>query len=534
MIKLLVVDDEIWIRERISKEIPWESVQTEVVGTAEDGQEALEIAEELEPDIIITDIRMPGFDGIELLRELRKKSLDIKVILLSGYNDFSYAKEAIKYGAFDYILKPAEDQELLNVVNRCVMTIEIEREKERRIQGLQEKAELGYEAYKERMLLNIVSGDYEEGEDDRQNEYAGAWKIFQDAIEKVYHTCILVSVAQQMNDPQRRGLEHFIVINIMTEILEKYGVVHKAYLNSRREWLFCLSCGEQKKDEKRLFQDLQMVRNLLEEKLKLDIAIGVGEASDDFFNLAYSYQTVCSFMKYRKWIGDDRIIYHSSNISTAVKTIGRYSTAEMACLLREGRFQQAKETLRRIFETAKKNTPESRIAAICRMISMEAEKEFYQYFKINMGESSANYFQIEFWNGIEEIDCEEKFFELIDRFYKEKKENINKGRRIALKARDYIINHYQKPLSLNDVAEELDLNPSYLCRLFKEEMQTSFVTFLQNYRIEKAAELLSGTNDKIGEIGELVGYENQQYFNKVFRSIKGMAPSEFREKKRGR
>lgn len=161
MIKLLVVDDEIWIRERISKEIPWESVQAEVVGTAEDGQEALEMAEELEPDIIITDIRMPGFDGIELLRELRKKSLDIKVILLSGYNDFSYAKEAIKYGAFDYILKPAEDQELLNVVNRCVMTIEIEREKERRIQGLQEKAELGYEAYKERMLLNIVSGDYE-------------------------------------------------------------------------------------------------------------------------------------------------------------------------------------------------------------------------------------------------------------------------------------------------------------------------------------------------------------------------------------
>ena len=77
-------------------------------------------------------------------------------------------------------------------------------------------------------------------------------------------------------------------------------------------------------------------------------------------------------------------------------------------------------------------------------------------------------------NGIEEIDCEEKFFELIDRSYKEKKENINKGRRIALKARDYIINHYQKPLSLNDVAEELDLNPSYLCRLFKEEMQTSF------------------------------------------------------------
>lgn len=143
MIKLLVVDDEIWIRERISKEIPWESVQAEVVGTAEDGQEALEMAEELEPDIIITDIRMPGFDGIELLRELRKKSLDIKVILLSGYNDFSYAKEAIKYGAFDYVLKPAEDQELLNVVNRCVMTIEIEREKEE------------FKAYKRRQSLDM-------------------------------------------------------------------------------------------------------------------------------------------------------------------------------------------------------------------------------------------------------------------------------------------------------------------------------------------------------------------------------------------
>ena len=528
MIKLLVADDEIWIRERIAREIPWETIGAEVIGAAEDGQEALEIMERCKPDIVITDIRMPEIDGIELLKEIKSRLPEIKVIILSGYNDFLYAKDALRYGAFDYVLKPVEDEDLLSVVQKCIVTLQIEREKEKRIQGLQQKAELGYQVIREKTLLDIVSGDYQDGNDN--NEYISAWNIFQDEITKNNHRCILIAINHPAEDPERRGLEHFIIKNVMMEILGKYGIVNKAYFNSRVEWLFVLSYDQQEDLLQKLIRDLEIVREMTAQKLGLDIDIGVGEVCDDFFNLAYSYQTVRSLMKYRKWVGSSHIIYHSANIATEIKTVGRYSTARLALLLKEDHFAEAEKELADIFRTAKENVPETQFPAVCRMISVDVEKEFYQYFETNTSERNANYFRIEFWNMIDEIESDQQFFTLVDRFKQEKKENVNKGRKIALKTRDYIVQNYNRPVSLNDAADYLDLNPSYLCRVFKEEMGMSFVTFLQNYRIDKAVELLTNTDYKIFEISEMVGYENQQYFNKVFRNVKGVSPSAFREK----
>lgn len=529
MIKLLVIDDEIWIRERIAREIPWDSVGAEVIGAAQDGMEALEQIEQTQPDVIITDIRMPGLDGIELLKELKSRSIDSKIIILSGYNDFSYAKDALRYGAFDYVLKPVEDEELLEIVNKCIVALKMEREKERYIRSLEKKAELGYQAIKEKMLLDIISGDYQDGKNNVDEEYASAWNTFQDAMAKSSHRCILVALNYPSEDPERRELEHFIIKNVMTEILEKYGIVNKAYFHSRVEWLFVLSCGHLEDIVQRLFQDLDIVREMAVQRLGLDIAIGVGESCDDFFNIAYSYQTVRSLMRYRKWIGSNHIIYHSANIVTQIKAIGHYSTARLALCLKEGNFSEAEKELTDIYKKAKRNVPQTQLSAVCRMIWVDVEKEFYQYFKTYTGEGNANYFRIEFWNTVDDIENEEQFLELLHRFQQENAKNVNKGKKIALKARDYIVQNYNRPISLNNVADYLELNPSYLCRVFKEEMNVSFVTFLQNYRMDKAEDLLTNTDYKIYEISEKVGYENQQYFNKVFRNVKGVSPSAVRE-----
>jgi two-component system response regulator YesN len=126
MYKMIVADDELWIRERIINSINWAEIGVVVAGQASDGEEALIICKKLMPDIILTDIRMPIISGLEFLKTLREYGLTAKIIIISGYNDFEYARQAIKLGVFDYILKPVENNEMVDIVKKCVRRIEAE------------------------------------------------------------------------------------------------------------------------------------------------------------------------------------------------------------------------------------------------------------------------------------------------------------------------------------------------------------------------------------------------------------------------
>jgi two-component system response regulator YesN len=131
---MLVADDERWIRERIISSIDWSRIGLKIAGEAADGEEALSLYRELRPDIILTDIRMPGISGLDFLKSLTEEGLSAKVIIISGYSDFDYAQKAIKLGVTDYILKPVENTELINVVKKCIRQIEAETYKNRIIE----------------------------------------------------------------------------------------------------------------------------------------------------------------------------------------------------------------------------------------------------------------------------------------------------------------------------------------------------------------------------------------------------------------
>lgn len=131
MYTMLVADDEKWIRERIISSIDWAKIGVTVTGQAADGEEALALSRELKPDIILTDIRMPGLSGLDFLKALNKTGINSKLIIISGYSDFEYAHKAIKLGVSDYILKPVENAELVNIVKKCIRQIEAENFKNR-------------------------------------------------------------------------------------------------------------------------------------------------------------------------------------------------------------------------------------------------------------------------------------------------------------------------------------------------------------------------------------------------------------------
>ena len=134
MYTMLVADDERWIRERIISSINWTKIGVSIAGEAADGEEAMALSQKLKPDIILTDIRMPGISGLDFIKSLHEAKINSRIIIISGFNDFDYAQKAIKLGVVDYILKPVENTELVNIVKKCIRQIETETFKNRIIE----------------------------------------------------------------------------------------------------------------------------------------------------------------------------------------------------------------------------------------------------------------------------------------------------------------------------------------------------------------------------------------------------------------
>lgn len=532
MYKLLIADDEIWIRERMAKEIAWSSINVQVAGVAEDGREALELAEKLQPDIIISDIRMPEMDGVELMHALSERSSGSRMIILSGYDDFAYVKEALKFRAFDYVLKPVEDEVLLDIVKKCILVLALEREQKNSLDRMRAEAKKGRSLIKEKLLLSLILGEYRDNEAiiDKDDQIYSADVLFRNCIEANVHLCILVQIDCQEKTGSEYNLEQFITINIFSEILSSYGILNYIFLSESEELLFLLSMkhGEGKEIKKKLKDDLLGIKNMIKEKMQFTMAVGIGEACDSFWDISYAFTTAQNVFHYRKWLGTD-YIFDSESISLESKTMAKYSTAGLSVALTKGDLSEAEHELKDIFIQISRKSEAGGYILAYRMAAVDIGQEYYKYLANKYDTNYANMFRIELLNNLEKIESGEGILILINKYCSKMDALPGKGKRIADKAIMYIAKYYMNPIALNDVADYLKLNPSYFCRVFKDETGTSFITFLQNYRIDKAIEYMKNPGYKIYQIGAMVGYENHQYFNKVFKSVKGIAPAAYRE-----
>jgi len=158
LIKMMIVDDEVYLRDRLKKTINWTQLGVEIVGEARNGQELIEQFSELEPDIILTDIRMPKVSGIEMLAELRKMNKRVKVIFLSGYSDFDYAREALKLDVFDYLLKPINNKKIVEVITNCMTVIAEEKEAMREAMIAYNNSCLYNQMVRDQQLISYLRG----------------------------------------------------------------------------------------------------------------------------------------------------------------------------------------------------------------------------------------------------------------------------------------------------------------------------------------------------------------------------------------
>lgn len=536
MFKLLIADDEQIVIEGIRDSIDWGRYGIEVVGTAKNGSEALKLAKDLKPDIIISDIKMPGLNGLELIEELRDFLPNVKVILISAYEEFDYAKQAIRLGVNSYLSKPVKKAEVINEVSKIKSQLEQKQHEEEMTKRLQQRFYENLPILREHFLNTLIRGTGVSDLESKFQTYHIALfpcnigvmvckmdhfrKINLEADEAQVQLLLLriIDIFNGLTLPQSKSIT-FQSYN--QEIVTIFNALEKDGL-SVQEWI---KLAEKIKDQ------------VLTE-IGIEVSIGIGRIYPEIKDIGLSYKEAVKALNYRLVYGDNSVLY--------IENVEDVTTDAYNPLIN---INELLENIQNILYTGKLEEVNALVDSF-RQRLQNAEKIPYYYIQqlyiqlLSIILRTATEIGIGTHLIAENNDLYgtllkiESFSELdgwIKGILGNVCEQINvknklKTKHSIQKAIDYIREHCQEEISLTSVADYVRLNPNYFSRFFKEETGCSFVDYLKKLRIEKAKELLRTSNLKIYEICEALGYQSVQYFSTLFKNMVGVTPQEYREK----
>ncbi|SMB99421.1 two-component system, response regulator YesN [Thermanaeromonas toyohensis ToBE] len=527
--KLLVVDDEALVRQGICQGINWPEYGLKVVGPAADGLEALEIIRQEKPDIALVDIRMPGMDGLELLKRIKELDSGIKVLILSAYDDFTYAQAAVKLGAFDYLLKPVEREELIEAVLKAKGVRREEREKlkeEERLKALlsQSLPVLREKFWEELLRENSLS-------EEAIKEKAVFLGLELDTSTG-YWGCLLVELENLRPEAgeEEKQLSLLKLTQALGEFFKARGI--RAYIltqpNYRAAVLVKVAEGEEREWEEVAF-------NLHEFLLSAGHEVSAGVGSLVRLNKLYrSRKQAEEALGYRFYLGRNSIIF-IKDVEPPQEDFypDVYEREEeLLPLIKRGERERALKLLQEIFAEIKR----AKVAIpavkwwVFHIISLLA-RALYE-----LGEPPDTLWgQRDIWQELESKraleEVEEWVKELLSLFldYLEWKKG-NKNKWILGKIYEAVEKRYgEADFNLQSLARELYFTPNYLSFLFKHLTGENFTDYLTRFRIEKAKLLLKDPRLKIYDVASKVGYTDAKYFSKIFKKVTGLTPAEYRD-----
>ncbi len=530
MLKLLIVDDEAKICKVIRHLIVWEEMGVEVTGECRNVPEAIARIREEQPDIVITDIRMPGYNGIELIRQMKEAYPKIHFIIISGYSQFEYAHNAIKYGVDDYLLKPIKKKELVQTIQKIQAEMKKEQQREAEKQSLKEKVQENTEIIKKGFLRNLLH-------DTKLKEFPMDIRQINDEyhtnFQNGYYQILIAKPFLDYDQGNQR------IMKVLMEKTER--LMHEYLFYSMKECVHVI------------FEDqIYFVLNGEEEQLHL---------LDKLLRKIY-----VDVLGWKDIFGNIRLYFSLSHLVTDVKLLGQEITLAEATML--NRFwhtapyllkaQEQKTEEKRTGVFSKKENLKSALEALddkeVEKCLVSLHREFLTAPGVQGELIQAVYKEIVdiFWETSERLkvskdsieDHFRKIFiysndisQLIDNLKKEMISDIQQWRQVKdaeqtrpiRVARQYIRTNYNQSITLERVSKYVGLNPTYFSNLFKGETGQNFSEYLIEVRIEHAKDMLANTNKSITEITELTGYGDVKYFSKLFKKTTGLTPREYRK-----
>lgn len=526
--RIMIVDDDTMVRIGLKTVINWEENGFLLVGEAQDGQRALALAETQRPDIIITDIKMPGMDGIELIRQLRARGNPAAILVLSSYDEFDLVKKALKLGARDYLLKlNLEPEELLRGLRQIVE----EDGKAADVPRFSMEDERSRALLRQNFLWDVVSNFYL---DEKQLERT--MRELDIRLDTRLVCCMILKTGElyRFEDTPAEELQtlRFSVVNIAEEIV---GDVFCGYCFSGKTGEFyVLMAGRDAGEEAVVLKMAHRLRRMLMEYLNLSCMVLIGSSSEPGSRgIKEAFWKANAVLAHRFYLDHDGVLLWNGEMQKIRQDSYSLSgvRAELNDILLTGGPEELGRVLGRLAEDMRRL--ELSRSAVCG-VALELFYIVQEYFDKNdlsvrqlLPRSFRTYEQLLHMETMREVtDWMQSLQSDLTAFMKREGE---KGySRIAGRVMDWIAAHYQENATLQEAARVVSLNPSYLSTLLKKYTGHSYTELLTEYRIERAKELLLHTNEKVYRVGQLVGYEDKYYFNRIFKRVTGMSPGEFK------
>lgn len=527
MYKIMIVDDETISTDSIKYIIEKNFSDVEIVAIARSGREAIEQAENNVPDIIFMDIRMPGINGIEAIKQIKHRHSQIAIIVLTAFEEFDFAKEAIKMGVLEYLLKPVNRTKIVEAVKKAMEVVKAQKEKLEIELEMKEKMEYVIPILENGFIYSIIlfddnsielqnykrifeiqeSGGYvvtvEFGDDENNGEFGNKigysvrsqyfYQYFRDTANSL-HRCIIGPVMLNrivLFIPERNGTEQF------SDCLNSVDFAEK-------------------------------LLKRLSEKVKCDFKIGIGRCYDRLELMSVSYEESLKTLRYIQ----SRGVMHFIDIpSDTVQYRGLPEQKEKLLMQKVslGDIDGSINEFNHIFDwllleygdqTLKIKNKLLEIVFFVNRIAWEndasSEKTEIRFLEEMLSIEDTN--ELRFW-------CKKRIETTAERMNSYRGSNISG---LAKSAKNYIDMNYSKQLTLEGVSKEINVSPQYLSKLFKEETGENFIDYLTSVRIKVAKNLLESGELSIKEICYSVGYSDPNYLSRLFKKITGVTPTDYK------
>ena len=528
MLKVLIADDEKKVCKLIQMLCDWKALGMELAGCAYNGLEALDMAEKYKPDILITDVRMPGCDGIELIRRVREKMPSMEILIISGYADFKYAQSALRYGVSDYLLKPIKQNELETTLKKLGERCLQEQARKKASVQLMQYIEDDNQRKRCSLFFDLLLARQKNPIPDRETlnrEYGYHF------IPGVYRILIL----KIDYDPGRySGQAVQKIMENLDEILRGALKENCAEMELWQDGDMTYAVCNYSEDDSHLFR--QAIRTAVDtigvKRFQLWSArysVGMGPAVRECERLDESLSGALDAVRDRLLEGCEKLLE-----PVYTKVPGDYSDLE-------NDFKAACERGLQLYDEEILKEAVNRLKS--RMLSRKnvsgsdllgTVKSLGTYMISGSSESSKDERIEEFLRNCDLCFSAELLFQkledlvvsLADNARQQQEEETSRPIRLA---KQYIINHFTEPLTLEMVAERAGFSSSYFSNVFKKETGTGFNEYLTSLRIERAKELLKSTRTNVKDVCVEVGYSDLKHFTAIFRKYTGLKPGEFRK-----
>lgn len=535
MYKVLIIDDESIIRKGIKNIINWKQLECEVCADACDGIEGIELIKQHRPDIIITDIRMPGLDGLSMIKQVKLLVPNAKVIILTGFRDFDYVHEAIKCGAFDFLLKPTKIEELTNVLTKAVKEFNEQKLKHLEVDKFKQLYEQSIPALREKLLYDIIYGI-----NTNEEEIKEKMNLYNLEIENFVLVIMENDFEEKSTSSQYdKHLCQFGIVNSFEEVFsEKYEVI-SIMLNNSRVGFIIQKADKSPIDIPEVSEKCGYLQEVINNAFGFTVTIAVSSNGTSAMELTEKLRECQGSLEYKSYIGNNSIIQYSDlnsffryddysalekyqkqlleSIKSGNNELVKVATSNIAKYVNTNNINL--NYLKNFYYSTLSSINNIRIS----VLAVDADKKHEE------GRDIASLLKL-----IEKCDSVDELNSLLEevsvRIASRVNSFNNKSLKLILrKAIDYIHEHYNEQVTLNEVAEHIYVSTFYISRMFKKELGISFVDYLNDVRIEKAKELLKDVKYKTYEVAELVGIPDPHYFSKIFKKYAGMTPSEYKE-----